>query len=238
MLTSRQLYLIFFSFITTIAVAQTELLQVAFPITEVSKDNTKHKIRIEFGSNAGIAQGSTGEVWGIAGSDIKNHVANLGIATVVSVADDHAYAELSTSEKVLKSDLIFLNIPFKTGYRSPYHFLTAYGIQMFDSEGKPFYALPEIIARDGHELQTEKFLLMAGEAKAFGKNLAAKKDSRKVKGGPHAGKLLSEALTITDTLTVWNYLYHTFMSYEETMGQRFVFNEAYSKYVEEGDIIL
>ncbi|HYG01631.1 MAG TPA: CHAT domain-containing tetratricopeptide repeat protein [Chryseosolibacter sp.] len=28
------------------------------------------------------------------------------------------------------------------------------------------------------------------------------------------------------------------MSYEETMGQRFVFNEAYSKYVEEGDIIL
>jgi CHAT domain-containing protein len=233
-------FILLFFCIFSKATAQTQQLTFAFRITDVKLEkNNMFRIRIEHGAELGFKQGVEGEVWGTDRKDLANHIANLGSAKLVEVGNNYSIAECTTDQKVLLGDLIYLDATFPTiPYRSPYHYLTKYAIELVDENGTPFHTFEDIVDRDGHTLQTEKFLQMQKFINGVGQTLIGKHDKRLVKAGPNAGKLVSEVLATTDTLAIWNYMYYKFMSYMTTMGQTYSFATDYTSYVEEGDIIL
>jgi CHAT domain-containing protein len=237
--TAVVLFLVFL-FLSTTALTQNQSLTFAFKISEVKqKSKEVYTFRIEHGAGVGLRQGDEGEVWGTEQKDAPGHLANFGYGKVVEVAENYATAEISTDKKISAGDLIYLNGSFPAAsYRSPYHYLSKYAIGLVDENGEPFYYFDDIFSRDGHALQTEKFLAMQKFINDYGARLKLKGDKKVVKAGPHQGELVSEVLATTDTLAVWNYLYYTFMSFMKTMGQTYVFSTDYAAYVEQGDMVL
>jgi CHAT domain-containing protein len=219
--------------------AQNETALTGYRITEIKNPSkSKYAIRIEHGKDMGLENGMEGEVWGIARKDVAGHVANLGIAKVTEIGDSYLIAECACTQTVYAGDLFYINSIFPShDYRSPYYYLTLYAIDITDDEGQPFHSFDEIIQRDGHALQTEKFLRMQSHVRKTAESLQAKGDSRKIKGGPHAGSLVVDVALNTDTLDIWRYVYYKFMTYMETMGQRYKLSEDYIAYVEDGDWI-
>ena len=229
----------FFLFVTK-AYSQSESLSFAFKITDVRQKNKSIvTFRIEHGKDLNIDIGSEGEVWGIERKEVPGHVQLLGYAHVLESGGQYAVIECESDKNILAGDLIFLQASFPTAqYRSPYHYLSQYAIEMRDDNGQPFYSFEDIYQRDGHALQTQKFLQMQQFINAFGEQLKNKNDKRKVKAGPNAGELVSKILASADTFEIWNYLYYKSMSYMTTMGQTYKFSSDFASYVEEGDLIL
>jgi CHAT domain-containing protein len=237
--TSVVFFLLFFCIFNK-ASAQTQQLTFAFRITEVKLEkNNVFRIRIEHGTELQLKEGAEGEVWGIERKDVANHIANLGLAKLIEAGNNYSIAECSADSKIFVGDLIYLDASFPAiAYRSPYHYVSKYAIEFVDENGKPFHSFDDIVHRDGHTLQTEKFLQMQNFIKGVGESLIAQHDKRVVKAGPDAGKFVSEVIATTDTLAIWNYLYYKFMSYMTTMGQTYAVATDYTSYVEEGDVIL
>jgi len=233
--------LFIFSFIVYFAVhAQPESVLAGYKITEVKTlSKGKYSIRIQHGSDVGISTGMDGEVWGIARKNVPNHLANLGSAKVTEAGESYLVAECACNQTVYAGDLIYITSKFPyASYHSPYYYLSLYAIEITNDEGKPFYSFQDIIARDGHALQTEKFLQMQSHVQKVAESLKAKGDSRKITGGPNMGSLLTDMLVATDTLDIWRYVYYKFMTYMETMGQTYKLTDDYVIYVQEGDWIL
>ncbi|HYC84764.1 MAG TPA: tetratricopeptide repeat protein, partial [Chryseosolibacter sp.] len=235
---SPTLFIVFFLSYSAI-VAQTETALVGYKITQVKGPaKGKYTLRIEHGRDVGIHTDLQVEVWGTERKDTPNHLGKLGLATITEAGDKHLIAECECAQKVLPGDLLYINSELPaTSYRSPYYYLVIYGIEITDAGGKPFFTFDDILKRDGHSLQTEKFLEMQAYLQAHAQSLKAKGDTRKIKHGPAKGLLVAEVLTDSDTLEIWRYLYYRSMNYMQTMGQTYKLADDFTAYVEDGDWI-
>jgi len=219
-------------------VAQSNELWFAFPIVSIeNKGTNKYLVNIEYGTELGLKNGSSGEVWATMQQQRKGEAHYLNGIVLQDVASKKASAILETKEPLYKGDLVFVKIPVSLKFKSSYFYLASYGIFFSDEAGKPYYTIEEILKSDGHRLRTEKFVKMQMELNEEGRKLKAANSTARIKEGQYKGTLLHEALERADTISVWTFLYHSTMQYTYYAGQTLPWVKSFSEYALEGDRI-
>jgi hypothetical protein len=156
----RSLFILLALFIVrSIAVAQPEDVWFAFPITSVeSKGLNKYLITINYGTEVGLKQGGSGEVWAILQQQRQGEARYLNNVVLQNVSTKKATALLESKEPIYNGDLVFAQIPVNLKFKSTYFYLAYYGIFFSDETGKPYYTIEEILKSDGYRLRTKKFV--------------------------------------------------------------------------------
>jgi CHAT domain-containing protein len=218
------------------ASAQSKEYWFAFKISSVTKKSTNQfLISIDRGSELGLKPGDAGEVWVIPQQGRTGDSHFIKKITLQEVKEKHATGLVETKDPLYVGDELFVKIPTKRAVRTSYFYLMSYDILFLDESGKPYYTFEEIYEKDGYALRTEKFLAMQQAIREQGKKLVEKGNTERIQAGKHKDKLLSEILVATDTLDVWNFLYHTSLAYKQTLGKSFSFVKEFSAYILEGD---
>lgn len=232
----RTVLLLFGCLIAQRSFAQPETFWFAFKITSVEKKTASQVlVTIDRGTELGLKKGDQGEVWTVLQRERKESKFTANII-LSEVALKRATGLVEVEEPLYEGDIIFVNIPVKSGFHSSYFYLVSYNILLTDEAGKPYYTFDEIKQSDGHRLRTEKFVAMQMVINEAGRKLKASGNLEKVKEGPNKGKFLHDVLEATDTTDVWNYLYHLTLSYTQTLGQTIPLVKGFSDYTLEGDL--
>jgi CHAT domain-containing protein/uncharacterized protein HemY len=228
--------LIFLAVFVKAVSAQSNEYWFAFRINSITKKSSNQfLIAIDQGTNLGIKPGAIGEVWSTVKEGSLEETNFLKKVTLVDVKENRATGLVESEDPINVGDVLYVKIPVKQGVRTSFFYLMSYGILFTDEAGKPYYTLEEIYKKDGYPLRTEKFVAMQNAIREQGKKLKDAGAKERVQAGKNKDKALSELLLSTDTLDVWNYLYHVTLDYKKTLGRTIPFVKDYSDYVLEGD---
>ncbi len=224
------------SFVHPNASAQSKEYWFAFKITSViQKGADQFLITIDRGSELGLKPGDSGEVWVIPQQGRTGDSHFLKKISLQDVTVKHATGLVETKSPLYIGDQLFVKIPTKRSVRTTYFYLMSYDILFLNESGKPYYTFEEIYEKDGYALRTEKFLAMQQAIQEHSKKLVESGNKDRIQAGKDKDKLLSEILAATDTLDVWNYLYHSSLAYKQTLGRTMSWVKEFSDYTLEGD---
>ena len=216
--------------------AQSDEYWVAFKINSVTKKSSNQfLIAIDQGTKLGLKSGDIGEIWSTVKEGSLEETNFLVKVTLGDVKENLSTSLVESEDPIYVGDVVYVIIPVKNGVRTSFFYLMSYGILFTDESGKPYYTFEEIYKKDGYPLRTEKFVAMQNAIREQGKRLIDAGDKERVQAGKNKDKLLSELLLDTDTLDVWNYLYHVTLDYKKMLGKTIPFVKDYSDYVLEGD---
>ncbi len=217
---------------------ETEVYTMGFRISSIEKKGAnQYKAIIQYETAIGVKLRNNASVFGKVRSEEKDHNHKLGTGVWIEVSQNQAVAEITAidNEKIYVGDLLYTNITLPKKQRTSYFFLINDAISIENDSGVPYYTFKEVFEKDGFALRTQKFISMQNDIRSVGEKLKLSGDKTTVEAGPNAGKLVSEVMIQTDTMTVWYYVYHLGQMNWETMGQNIKLSENFRAYAKEGD---
>jgi|GEM_PF-1163876 len=222
--------------ITSQSFSQSNEFWFAFKLSAVEKNGeNKFLITIDKGSELGLTNRTPGEVWVTKQHERKEESHFVKNIELQGVSESTASALVESEEVLYEGDILFVEIPVKAGVHTSFFYLISYAISIADESGNPYYTFEEIMKHDGYPLRTEKFKQMQAAINTAGRKLEAIGDKEKVQEGKNKGKFVYEVLSNADTLTVWSYLYHITMDYNQTMGKSIPLIKGFYEYTLGGD---